>query len=539
MPNRKPLSAEQLDAFLTDGYLVLQPRDLGPVDHQYLYNRAAGLYQTAEATANKSAHLDTLGDNLRAQIPSLDGVLADPVIDGALTTLLGTDYLLHPHSYCHRSSERDQQFHQDGNLPWNERGHYRSHRPDWAMLFYYPQSVDATNGPTEVVPGSQYWTVNHETPNGGWHPDDRIDRSIGDDLGDDLDNRDALIRRSLSRGLGVPNLAGQFVHLPAGSVVLAHYDLIHRGSRTAGALDPRFMFKFYFARVRQPQPGQTPIEPVKTPTPGNIAPVVEANRRWLAGLQPEGIPAARSTANLDRANQALLSDREDLRVAEAYALGRAAAGDDQRAIETLSAALHAADEATRRAASHGLRQAGESGVPVLLRGLDSSSVSVRRPAVAGLATAAAAASPEALSKLIHLVAADQDILVRSNAAYCLGQFARSPVVDGERIGAVLFERLGPGIEPDNAFCAGFARSTVRQSAAYGLSHVLVNHVLTDQLLQAIVAGLETETDRYVEGLLIEGLARTQGLPSDTGRRLLRYLSGRRWNPPVSEQTATA
>ena len=88
--------------------------------------------------------------------------------------MLGEDYLLHPHHFVHEASAHDQSFHQDGNLPWNDRAHYRTHRPNWAMLFYYPQQVTDDNGPTEVLPGTQYWTTNFENPDGTWHGGDAL-----------------------------------------------------------------------------------------------------------------------------------------------------------------------------------------------------------------------------------------------------------------------------------------------------------------------------------------------------------------------------
>lgn len=131
----QPLHSEQLTTFLTDGWLEVRPESLTEADHRALYQAADRLHDLAEASGSPTAHLEILGDNLRARLPLLDRLLTDPAVDGALTSLVGPDYLVHPHSYCHRSSGRDQLFHQDGNLPWNERGHVRSHRPDWLMIF--------------------------------------------------------------------------------------------------------------------------------------------------------------------------------------------------------------------------------------------------------------------------------------------------------------------------------------------------------------------------------------------------------------------
>ena len=291
------LTEDEHRRFLVEGYLERRPHLLTDDDHRRLYDEAANLYELARAADSPTAHLDILGDNLRARIPTLDRLLGDPAIDGVLTDLLGPDYLVHPHSYCHRAGTRDQVFHQDGNLPWNERGHARSHRTDWLMLFYYPQRVDADNGPTEVVPGTQYWTVDHEKADGGWHPGDRLDRTIDDEIftAADLDRRDRALADALDSGLGIPDLERRFLHVREGTVVIAHYDLVHRGSRALPTAADRFMYKFYLARVHEP--GRPPGHPVCQPsasadgagqptvvdTRPELEPVVGALRRWSAG----------------------------------------------------------------------------------------------------------------------------------------------------------------------------------------------------------------------------------------------------------------
>ncbi len=534
MDQPQPLAADRLLTFLVDGYLELTPRDMTANDHRTLYRRAADLYDLSRAVESPTAHLDILGDNLRARVPEIDRVLTDPEIDGALTSLLGPDYLLHPHSYCHRSGTGDQIFHQDGNLPWNERGHYRSHRTDWLMLFYYPQDVDETNGPTEVVAGSQYWTVDHEKPDGGWHPGDRIDRSIDPSVfdGDDPDTRDRHQAEALARGLDVPDLERRFLHVPAGTVVIADYDLVHRGSRVGGHPEPRYMYKFYLARVREPvvDPGRRPPVNLDLPatTRPEVRPVVDAQLRRLLG----GVPR-RHRVDLARLNAALVGGREDQKVAAAYELGSAARSGDRNALKVLAAGLSAATESTRRAAGHGLTQAGPAAIAPLLAGLASGAATTRRPAVAALGTAAGAAVPEAIAALIEVLRCDPDDLVRSNAAYGLGQLSRHPEADGTAVANALLDRLEPGAEPDNAFGAGFSRSTVRQSAALALVPVLANHRLRDDVLARVVDGPLGDGDRYVDGLIVEALARAPSLPATLRRRLVGHLAGRRWNPAPS------
>ena len=211
--------------FLSDGYVVVQPEQLDDQYHQLLWDRADALYQQTRALKSRTAHLEILGDNLRATVPELDRLLADPAVTGAVRSILGTDAFLHPHNFVHESLARDQPFHQDGNLPWNERGHYRSHRPDWLIFFYYPQAVTLDNGPTEIVPSSQFWTTDIERDDGTWRPgvpisgESFVPEVLG---GDDIKQHDQIVRGFASvvveyapRGCKVQysNIAGEWVTL--------------------------------------------------------------------------------------------------------------------------------------------------------------------------------------------------------------------------------------------------------------------------------------------------------------------------------------
>ncbi len=560
------LSDEQYAAFLRDGYLEVTPESLGSSDHDFLYQRAADLYELTASTRSKTAHLDILGDNLRAQIPEIELLLNDPAVDGALTSLLGPDYLLHPHSYCHRSFERDQIFHQDGNLPWNERGHYRTHQPEWVMLFYYPQDVDESNGPTEVVAGSQYWTIDHETDDGRWHPGDRVDRSVDEDVfgGDDLSLRDRTQTAALEAGLPIPDLDRRFVHVAKGTVLLAHYDLFHRGSRTEGHPQARYLYKFYFARTREPTvPAWAALSPPKPPdlskVRSDLRPVVAANWRWAVGKPGGQLDAA----SADEPPTELLVDQlltgvENERVEAAYLLGERASDTDHDALAGLRRALWADVEAARRAAGHGLRQAGLAGLDVLLHGLADGPAPTRRVSVAALGTVVAAARPDAVSAVVRAADDDPDDLVRSNAAYSLGQMARrhdgNDGNDGlgglgggpdlDLIVDTLLRRLSPGAEPDNAFNVGLSRSTVRQSAAFALVQVMANHSLRSAQVEAIVDGPLHDADRYVQGLVVAGLAKAEQLPAEAQRKVIDFLTARRWNrsagvPPMTAGSGAA
>ena len=129
----------------------------------------------------------------------------------------------------------------------------------------------------------------------------------------------------------------------------------------------------------------------------------------------------------------------------------------------------------------------------VLGALDSDDASVRRVA-AGAAGEARLASPVAVEALFRCLEDDVDDLVRSNAAYALGNIAR---VRGANVSAKrLLARLDPAVEPDNTANGGMSRSTVRVSVAYALC----NMALGDSDLAALASAGLADHDRYVRGL---------------------------------------
>ena len=200
----KLLDDEQIARFLYDGFVVLEPDELGADFNALMFDPACEVHDDAGRIGGDSGRLQVIGDNLRARIPELQQLLSTPTVRGALTSVLGEDYLLHPHHFVHEASAHDQSFHQDGNLPWNDRAHYRTHRPNWAMLFYYPQRVTDDNGPTEVLPGTQYWTTNFENPDGTWHGGDALVKHGRQDA---LRSDDARVRRVAGAAAGEARLS--------------------------------------------------------------------------------------------------------------------------------------------------------------------------------------------------------------------------------------------------------------------------------------------------------------------------------------------
>ncbi|MDE0039183.1 MAG: phytanoyl-CoA dioxygenase family protein [Gammaproteobacteria bacterium] len=521
------LDDNQMAHFLRDGFVVLDPDGLGDDFHAQMYDAACQIHDEARAIGGDSTHLQIIGDNLRARIPGLQRLLTDPTVDGALASVLGDGYFLHPHHFVHESSRYDQGFHQDGNLPWNDRAHYRTHRPNWAMLFYYPQRVTDDNGPTEVLPGTQYWTTNFERADGTWHRGDGLDKKVREEA---LRNGDVEVRDTYIDGvvesLGIRDIARHRIQVPPGGVVLAHYDLMHRGTRQAPTFDGRrFMYKFYYLRSRDPDRPSWHNQAEALPhTAGHacLNGVVERIWQWLRG-NAGWRPAVKLTNQVGRIASA---EAEDERIRLAYEIGWLAR-DDAGVAKELARLLNAEDEALRRSMVYAAGIAGSAVEAGVLGALDSDDPRMRRVA-ASAAGEARLASAVAVGALIRRLEEDADDLVRSNAAYALGNIAR---VRGANVSAKrLLARLDPAVEPDNTGNGGMSRSTVRVSVAYALC----NMPLGDDDLAALASAGLADHDRYVRGLAAAVLERHASLHAKRWlRTFVEHLARARFNdrPP--------
>ena len=462
------LTDTQMASFLRDGYLLLRPADLASALHDQLFDDAAALYDEARRVGGATTHLHILGDNLLARVPQLESVLASPAVQGALTSILGPRPLLHPHHFVHSAGRADQGFHQDGNLPWNTRGHFRSPRPVAAMLFYYPQTVTDEMGPTEVLPGTQYWSGSFEVGE-SWHADDSLDRAFNDEVSraDDLAFRDARLGDSL-RVLPLHTVVRQRLTVPAGSVVIAHYDLVHRGTRQAPGWDGRrFMYKFYYLRAEEPH-----------------AP------SWQCGSRQRPAATNRSAA-----------DEQVVQHVWQWLCGDAMP-NTQCDVPFLVEQLSAGDAAERRAAGDALANAGA--VAELAQLASSPRAAVRRMAVFAIGESRHA-TPAALGALMQGLV-DVDELTRSNAAFALGSLARVSRLPADVIDALL-KQLDAAIEPDNTNSAGMSRSTVRESVACALVMAACNNGMSDAHCAEFMQRGLSDTDRYVRGLVVAGFQR--------------------------------
>lgn len=192
------LTDDQLAQFIARGYLVLE-NDLPASFHELLLNKIKTVF----------AEEGNPGNNILPRIPEIDKCFNTPTVRGALTSILGEDYYMHPHRHCHHNQPgkpTPQAWHKDGY--WSA---FRSHRPWWAMIFYYTQDVTEEMGPTGIMPGSQFY--------------------------EQFPGNESVVRMPSGK---------------AGTMVMVHFDLWHRASHNISGLD-RYMMKFQFVRLQAPR----------------------------------------------------------------------------------------------------------------------------------------------------------------------------------------------------------------------------------------------------------------------------------------------
>ena len=195
----KLLNDSQMQQYIVNGYVTVKA-DLPRPFHESIRAKADEIFSSR----------GNPGNDIFPAIPQLGEVFSHPSVTGALTSILGPGYAMHPHRHCHLTPPKQsaQRHHQDS---YEDDQNVRHHRTRWAMAFYYPQDVTPEMGPTSVLPASQYYTSR-----------------------DQAEKQEEVL------------LCGE-----AGTVTIVHYDLWHRATTNHSDRN-RFMMKFLFCRMEEP-----------------------------------------------------------------------------------------------------------------------------------------------------------------------------------------------------------------------------------------------------------------------------------------------
>lgn len=388
------------------------------------------------------------GNDILPRVPDLQQVLSQPRIRGALTSLLGPDYLLHPHRHCHLNAggSDGQRMHQDS---YEADQNVRHHRIRWLMAFYYPQDVDEHNGPSSVVPATQYLTEKsqHDSP------------------------------RELP------------LHGSAGTVTIVHYDLWHRAMANAGNND-RFMVKFLFTRMVEPQQPSWYHEAVAWPTSDQADEALCTDVwNWLRGVDS---PPQAVAQDLPELVEQLQATDEMARYAAAYRLGAGGSAGVSVLVDALrrecerrvSANLERSHtNPAQFDAAYGLTAAGAAAVGTLTQ-LLSDEVCWLRASAADVLGDIGLPAAEAVPDLVQALQ-DESEWVRRNAVEALGNI-------GSAAGAARAALAASLTDPDDA---------VRHNAALALAKIAGGD-------RAALQAAGGDDNRYVRELASEALTRS-------------------------------
>ena len=478
------LSDQQMKQYLAAGCLPLKS-SLPAEVHQRIYQRTDEVF----------AQSGNPGNNLLPFVPEIKKVFDDPVVVGALTSVLGPDYVMHSHRHPHINPIGS-----DGG-GWHKDSYWgfrkvRSHRTRWAMIFYYPQDTSLENGPTAVMSGTHCFE-----------------------------------KRAASEA--------EEHHLPlvgeAGSMALVHFDLWHRAMPNQADYT-RYMMKFQFTRMQEPSaPTWNAQGGTWQPEDGSFMSarhwdwhcgggivggdtVGEGNGRAVDALAAEladedpvvrlrassalGFKGAEATAAIEALAGALRDEKEPVRLNAAYALSAMGA----TAIAPLREALDDEMEEAQLAAAHGLAQAGWVAVPALLEALQSDGEPARGYAAFALGDMGSTAGDDAVQAVARL-AQDPSEWVRRSAVEALGTMESSPQDAVPALSTLLADEDGQ----------------TRYEAAYALARFGAQAA---DAVPALIAALNDDDNRYVGAHSATALRRI-GTPEANGA-LLDYLSAAQW-----------
>ena len=239
----KYLDPKQFSFFMKNGFLSIKS-SLPKSFHDNIYSEIGNVIGLGKEEDNP-------GNNLLPLIPNLIYIFEDPIIKGALKSILGDNFMLHPHRFVHDNpfGSGGQAWHHDTYWGYNRK--IRNHRPWWLMVMYLPQDTFHENGPTGILPGSQF---SHQRFN----------------------DADKFEKEHVGK---------------AGTCMLIHYDIWHHKKENFIGKD-RFMVKFEFVRKNKPIKIYSNIKYFENINSHNLSPfdldfIYESNINWFTNSKPK------------------------------------------------------------------------------------------------------------------------------------------------------------------------------------------------------------------------------------------------------------
>ena len=440
--------------FIRNGYVVVKT-GLPAEFHQDVWDQTEALF---ESEGNP-------GNNLMARIPAIRKVFDEPAVDGALTSVLGANYYMHPHRHCHyrRPRSEGQRIHKDDFTK-------RRHHTRWVLAMYYPQTTTEDMGPTAVLPGSQYYN---------W------------------------LRGPIGARRHVDSTEGE-VPMPveAGTVVFVHYDIWHRAMPNLSD-KKRFMIKFMFTRMEEPRgPSWESDQMDWVQDDGDGRHAMWAHMwRWHYGANNgDYAESGRAVGEIPDLIKSLEVDSESTCLNATYNL----ATMGEPAVPALIDSLRHESEAVRRNASYALSAIGGPAVEALTEASQESDPDTRGTAVETLGDIGLPAGDAV--PLLNKALQDESVAVRRHGAEALGTTSQL-TSDG-------VDALAGALSDEDEY--------VRRNAALALARIGTS---AQDATAALTTALEDD-DRYVRGKAAHALHRI-GSPL-AQEALMHFLTTSQW-----------
>ena len=406
--------------------------------HETIYDKTDELF--AEAMDFRGDRQHNPLNNILPLVPELQVVLESPEVRGALTSILGNGYVMHPHRHCHPNfSGSTPSGKENGEerlmMPLHKDGHAggkrpRHRTPRWAILFYYPQPCFAEQGPTCIIPGTQYireFMLNGEHQRHEVHAEGENGTRL---LPENFLNRNIV---PMSGGLG--------------TVWIMHFDMVHSFLQNYISLN-RYGMKFVFMRTEQPTaPSWNSETSIWQPPEVNHVPYDAEILwtyiwNWMYG-KTDLYETDRSDATMDVASAivALKTDDTTARMKAANELGFMRA-DAAEAVPTLVDALEDSYEPVRRNAIYALGAIGKPAVEPLIDALAAEKEAFDMDPILHICDAAHGLAATGASETVPtLITALQDASenVRASAAYALGEMGPAAAEAVDELVALLID----------------------------------------------------------------------------------------------------
>ena len=415
---QKLLNDEQIRHFIVNGYANVTANVPTHI-HETIYDKTDELFADAADFRGDRQHNPL--NNILPLVPELQIVLESPEVRGALTSILGNGYVMHPHRHCHPNfAESTPTGKENGEerlmMPLHKDGHAggkrpRHRTPRWAILFYYPQPCLEDQGPTCIIPGTQYireFMLDGERRRHERHVEGRNGTRL-------------LSEHFLNRNL-VP-MSGEL-----GTVWIMHFDMVHSFLQNYIPLN-RYGMKFVFMRTEQPTAPSwnnetsmwQPPEVNHVPYDAEILWTYMWN--WMYG-KTDLYETDRQNTTTDVASEveALKTDNPNERMKAANELGFMRT-DAAEAVPALIDALQDDYEPVRRNAIYALGAIGKPAVESLISALDSEKEAFDMEPILHICDAAHGLAATGASTVPALISAlkDERENIRASAAYALGE----------------------------------------------------------------------------------------------------------------------